>query len=92
MCSHLLIFFFNHEQHNVLIAIVFSFSFALCCPYKNSCFNAVDCLFHAILALGVFLLIFFRVFISLKKFSVAVALYSIVVPDNSYWVLFVSKV
>ena len=53
--SHLLFFFLNHDQGDVLFAIVFSFSFALCRPYKNSCFNVVDFLFHAILALVLFL-------------------------------------
>ena len=54
--SHLLFVFLNQDQSNVLFPVVFSFSFALCCPYKNSCFNVVDCLFHAILALAMFLL------------------------------------
>ena len=54
-----LFFFLNHDQGEVLFAVVFSFSFALCRPYKNNCFNVVDCLFHAILALGVFLLFTF---------------------------------
>ena len=56
--SHFL-FFLHHHQGDVLFAIVFSFSFALCRPYKNSCFNVVDCLFHGILALFVFLLFSF---------------------------------
>ena len=57
--SHFLFFFLHHDQGDVLFAIVFSFSFALCRPYKNSCFNVVDCLFHAILALVLFLLFTF---------------------------------
>ena len=54
--SSLLSFIHSGKQGEVLFLVVFSFSFALCRPYKNSCFNVVDCLFHAILALGVFLL------------------------------------
>ena len=57
--SSLLHYFFSYNQSHVLFAIVFSFSFALCRPYKNSCFNVVDCLFHAILALVMFLLFTF---------------------------------
>ena len=56
LSNKLLFFFLNQNQGEVLFAVVFSFYFALCRPYKNSCFNVVDCLFHAILALGVFLL------------------------------------
>ena len=51
-----LFFFLHHDPNDVLFALVFSFSFALCRPYKNSCFNVVDCLFHAILAVCAFLL------------------------------------
>ena len=42
------------SKNPVLFVVIFSFSFALCRPYKNNCFNVVDCLFHAILALVVF--------------------------------------
>ena len=44
------------SKNPILFLVIFSFSFALCRPYKNNCFNVVDCLFHAILALvGLFL-------------------------------------
>ena len=52
-------FFFAYHHNPVLFLVIFSFSFALCCPYKNSCFNVVDCLFHAILALFAFFFMYF---------------------------------
>ena len=56
ICSKFLFYFLIHNQGEAVFILVFSFSFALCRPYKNNCFNVVDCLFHAILVLGVFLL------------------------------------
>ena len=53
--TDLLSYFFRAYQSNAFFPVVFSFSFALCRPYKNNCFNVVDCLFHAILALVEFL-------------------------------------
>ena len=50
----LLNYFSTHHLNPVFFLVIFSFSFALCRPYKNNCFNVVDCLFHAILALVVF--------------------------------------
>ena len=46
------------NKNPILFLVIFSFSFALCRPYKNNCFNVVDCLFHAILALFLFLFSF----------------------------------
>ena len=43
------------NENAILCLTIFSFSFALCRPYKNNCFNVVDCLFHAILAFFLFL-------------------------------------
>ena len=52
--SDIFSYFIALHRNPVLIIAIFSFSFALCRPYKNNCFNVVDCLFHAILALVVF--------------------------------------
>ena len=49
--SDLLNIVINDDKNPSFFVAIFSFSFALCCPYKNNCFNVVDCLFHAILAL-----------------------------------------
>ena len=49
--SNLLHYFITHHLNPVFFLVIFSFSFALYRPYKNNCFNVVDCLFHAILAL-----------------------------------------
>ena len=49
--SDLLHYFITHHLNPVFVLVIFSFSFALCRPYKNNCFNGIDCLFHAILAL-----------------------------------------
>ena len=38
-------------QSDCIFIFAFSFMFALCRPYKRNCFNVVDCLFHAVLAL-----------------------------------------
>ena len=56
------------SKNPVLFLVVFSFSFALCCPYKNNCFNVVDCLFHAILALFTFLLFSLSASVPLRAF------------------------
>ena len=54
--SDFLHYFITHHMLNpVFFLVIFSLSFALCRPYKNNCFNVVDCLFHAILALFVFM-------------------------------------
>ena len=54
--SELLSFTLDSYLNFVFFVVIFSLSFALCCPYKNSGFNVVDCLFHAILALVAFLI------------------------------------
>ena len=54
VASDIFSYFIALHQNPVLIIAIFSFSFALCRPYKNNYFNVVDCLFHAILALVVF--------------------------------------
>ena len=51
----ILSYFIVQHRNPDLFLTIFSFSFALCRPYKNNCFNVVDCLFHAILALFIFL-------------------------------------
>ena len=53
--SDLLDYFLVYHENPVFFLVIFSFSFALCRPYKNNCFNVVDCLFHAILALFIYL-------------------------------------
>ena len=55
--SELLTFVLHANLNVVFFVVIFSLSFALCRPYKNSCFNVVDCLLHAILALFGFLVI-----------------------------------
>ena len=52
--SDIFSYFIALHRNTVLTIVIFSFSFALCRPYKNNCFNVVDCLFHAILALVAF--------------------------------------
>ena len=56
--SNLLNIVIYDSKNPVFFFAIFSFSFALCRPYKNSCFNVVDCLFHAILALVAFVFSF----------------------------------
>ena len=55
MFSRLIYYFLNTNQNLVFFIALFSFSFALFRPYKNNCFNVVDSLFHASLALAMFL-------------------------------------
>ena len=62
-------YFITPHQNPVLFLAMFSFSFALCRPYKNNCFNFVDCFFHAILSLVIFVF-FLSASVPLRSFLV----------------------
>ena len=68
VASDLLNCVISNNKNPFFFVAIFSFSFALCRPYKNNCFNVVDCLFHAILALFLFFLFLLSASVPLRSF------------------------
>ena len=67
------------DKNPFFFVVIFSFSFALCRPYKNNCFNVVDCLFHAILALVMFPVFSLSASVTLKALLLCIPLFYLII-------------